>query len=108
MRKMSISYKYDASSKTLELKISGRLDFASHQVFSEAYQSEPSESIDQYVLDLSELSYLDSSALGMLLLLKDYAKKTATILLSNCSSDVYKIFEISNFNQLFTVTKLPN
>ena len=105
---MSISYKYDNSSKTLELKLSGRLDFASHYKFSEAYQSEPVESVDQYTLDLSELTYLDSSALGMLLLLKDHALNTATISIINCSADVYKIFEIANFNQLFKVSKFSN
>ncbi|MFT6028532.1 MAG: anti-anti-sigma factor [Oleiphilaceae bacterium] len=105
---MSIIYKYDDVSKTLDLKLSGRLDFASHHKFSEAYQSEPVESVDQYILDLSELTYLDSSALGMLLLLKDHVLKTSTISITNCSSDVYKIFEIANFNQLFNITKLSS
>tara|TARA_R110001592_G_scaffold38315_2_gene126471 strand:- start:12909 stop:13226 length:318 start_codon:yes stop_codon:yes gene_type:complete len=105
---MSISYKYEASSKTLMMKLSGRLDFASHTSFSEAYQSEPVESVEQYTLDMSELTYLDSSALGMLLLLKDHGLKAATISIVNCSSDVYKIFEIANFNQLFNISKLPN
>lgn len=105
---MSISYKYEASSKTLNMKLSGRLDFASHSVFSEAYQSESADSVEQYVLDMADLTYLDSSALGMLLLLKDHALKTATISILNCSSDVYKIFEIANFNQLFKINKLAN
>ncbi len=104
---MPISYEYDASSKTLSLKLRGRLDFASHNSFSEAYQSQPAQLVDEYILDMSELMYLDSSALGMLLLLKDYALKTAVISIINCSEDVNKIFEIANFNQLFTIKKLP-
>jgi anti-anti-sigma factor len=103
---MAISYNFDESSKTLEIKLSGRLDFASHHAFSEAYQSQPAEKIDRYVLDLNDLTYLDSSALGMLLLLKDYASKSTSIVITNCSQDVFKIFEIANFNQLFTINQL--
>lgn len=102
---MSIQYSYDSASKTLNLHLSGRLDFASHQVFSDAYHSQPSMNVTHYKLDMSDLTYLDSSALGMLLLLKDYASSEAQISIINCISDVYRIFEIANFNQLFTIKK---
>lgn len=103
---MAINYTYTEADKTLLLKFTGRLDFASHQAFSEAYHSQAPESVERYTLDLKEITYLDSSALGMLLLLKDYAAKSAKITIINCSADVFKIFEIANFNQLFSITKL--
>lgn len=103
---MSVQQSYDEQNKTLHLKLTGRLDFASHQAFSDAYQSEASESVDRYVLNMEELTYLDSSALGMLLLLKDYAANEAQISILNCIPDVYKIFEIANFDQLFTIQRI--
>ena len=52
---------------------------------------------------MRDVSYLDSSALGMLLLLKDHAKENVKISIVHCSDEVKKIFEISNFKQLFDI-----
>lgn len=105
---MTIHHQYRDSDKTLELNFSGRLDFNSYQSFSEVYQGYPAENVLHYVLNMSELSYLDSSALGMLLLLKDHAQAGADISIINCIPDVYKILEIANFGQLFSIKALPN
>ncbi len=58
----------------------------------------------RYVVDLKDTTYLDSSALGMLLLLRDHAGgDSAQIRLLNCNPDVRKILAISNFEQLFKI-----
>lgn len=103
---MSISYEFDKG--TLTLKLTGRLDFAKHKSFSDAYSSQAPNSVQHYILDMSDLTYLDSSALGMLLLLKDFASNSARISIINCSKDVCKIFEIANFHQLFDIDKLAD
>ncbi|MNO07328.1 STAS domain protein [compost metagenome] len=55
-------------------------------------------------MDLKGTTYLDSSALGMLLLLRDHAGgERAQIRLANCNPDVRKILAISNFEQLFQI-----
>jgi anti-anti-sigma factor len=57
------------------------------------------------VIDLKEATYLDSSALGMLLLLRDHAGgEDSCIRLVNSSSDVRKILAISNFHKLFDIS----
>ena len=101
---MAIGYEFDKG--TLTIKLAGRLDFAMHQSFSDAYSSQDPNLVSHYILDMSALTYLDSSALGMLLLLKDHAAKSAKISIINCSKDVSKIFEIANFNQLFDIENL--
>ena len=101
---MTIQYEYDAANKTLSFMLTGRLGFSSYQEFSGIYQGQAKETVEHYVLDMSALTYLDSSALGMLLLLKDYSAEGARISIMHCSPDVYKILEIANFHQLFTVT----
>ena len=89
---------------SITIKVSGRFDFSSHQEFRQIYESVPAE-ITKYSVDMSEATYLDSSALGMLLLMRDHAGgDTAQIEIVNCNEDVKKILTISNFGQLFTIS----
>lgn len=88
----------------LTIKIDGRFDFSIHQEFRNSYEN-AGDSIKEYDIDMRTTSYLDSSALGMLLLLRNYAGgDSSKISISNTSADVKKILTISNFEQLFTIT----
>lgn len=101
---MSIIAKTDANGSSLTIKVDGRFDFSSHQEFRQAYES-ASSSVANYTIDMSDASYLDSSALGMLLLLRDYAGgDNANISITGCNADVKKILTISNFGQLFEIS----
>lgn len=100
---MPIQTRRSHDGRTLIIKIEGRFDFSTHQAFRDAYEHGGKDTHD-YVVDLSEATYLDSSALGMLLLLRDYAGgDNARIAIENCNNDVRKILTISNFEQLFTI-----
>lgn len=100
---MSITSNSSPDGSAITIFIEGRFDFSSHQVFRQAYEN--LEDVPEfYNVDMSATSYLDSSALGMLLLLRDYAGgDTAKISIINCNDDVRKILAISNFEQLFTI-----
>lgn len=88
----------------LSIKIDGRFDFSIHQDFRAAYEN-AGDSISTYEIDMRTTSYLDSSALGMLLLLRDYAGgDSSNVSIVNTSPDVKKILTISNFEQLFNVS----
>jgi len=53
---------------------------------------------------MSKLDYLDSSALGMLMLLNERAKAVSKSIALVCPSDVVKqVLEVANFNRLFTI-----
>ena len=57
-----------------------------------------------YVIDLKESDYLDSSALGMLLALRDYAGgDEANIRIVDSNPDVKKILVITKLDELFVV-----
>ncbi|WP_150912840.1 STAS domain-containing protein [Marinobacter halotolerans] len=89
--------------RTLTIRIEGRFDFSTHQAFRNAYEHETSD-VQKFIVDLSDTTYLDSSALGMLLLLRDHAGgDSARIQLQNCNNDVRRILTISNFEQLFSI-----
>lgn len=87
------------------LTLSGRFDFTLHKDFRDAYeQALANKAVKQIDINLRDVEYLDSSALGMLLLLKDRAAQTgAGISLSNCRETVRQILEIANFHKLFPI-----
>jgi len=100
---MSVESMVSGDGKQLTIQVAGRFDFSAHQAFRDAYEAQTS-SVSRYIVDLSGTSYLDSSALGMLLLLRDHAGGDhANISIINCNQDVKKILSISNFEQLFTI-----
>ena len=100
---MAITTRVSSDGKELVVNIKGRFDFSCHQEFRKAYE-DSSASAKAYAIDMKDTTYLDSSALGMLLLLRDHAGgDNAHIRILNCNNDVRKILSISNFEQLFTI-----
>jgi anti-anti-sigma factor len=88
------------------LALSGRFDFNTHRTFREAYEAVlGNATIKSLELDMSGVEYLDSSALGMLLLLKERtAARNIQMLITKCTGTVRQIMEIANFNKLFTIS----
>ena len=86
------------------ITIKCRFDFGIHQEFRQAYESaDPKPHI--FEVDLRATSYLDSSALRMLLLLRDNAGgDNSNVSINNVNEEVSKILKISNFEQLFTIS----
>lgn len=100
---MTIESTASHSGDELTICIEGRFDFSAHQEFRDSYERVEREPA-AYVVDLNRTTYLDSSALGMLLLLRDHAGgDNAEVRIVNCNRDVKKILTISNFEQLFTI-----
>jgi HptB-dependent secretion and biofilm anti anti-sigma factor len=87
---------------TVTITPGGRFDFRMHREFRQAYATHTTRG--HYVIDLGQTDYLDSSALGMLLLLREYAGgDKADIRILNCKPQVRTIFEVANFQKLFTL-----
>lgn len=87
------------------LMLSGRFDFNSHRDFRSAYESAmgPDEA-REIALDLGGVEYLDSSALGMLLVLRDkVAAANKSIVLTNVQGAVKQVLDIANFGKLFQI-----
>jgi len=100
---MTITSQPSADGRELTIVSNGRFDFNAHQAFREAYLRSDVQP-QRYVLDLQGANYLDSSALGMLLLLRDHAGgDEADIRLLNCNPDVRRILQVSNFEKLFVI-----
>ncbi|MNH41653.1 STAS domain protein [compost metagenome] len=86
----------------MTIRVKGRFDFGTHLEFRAAYECQQPTLV---VVDLKDATYLDSSALGMLLMLRDHVGgDDADIRVVNTSSDVRKILAISNFDKLFDIS----
>lgn len=100
---MSVSRHIDEQQSEVTIAIDGRFDFSLHKAFRDAYRDIPSGS-KQFRVDLSRTSYLDSSALGMLLLLREHAGgDSARIRIVGCGEDVLRVLRIANFHRLFAI-----
>jgi anti-anti-sigma factor len=93
------------ANKVARLSLGGRFDFSAHRDFREKtehlLQHGDVETVD---VDLGAVTYLDSSALGMLLMLRDKAKAAEReIRLSNCSAPVRQVLDVANFQKLFRI-----
>lgn len=83
----------------------GQFDFNAHKAFRLACQELLDNSaITQIEVDFEQVPYLDSSALGMLLLLKERASNVnKELALVNCKDTVRQVLEIACFNKLFNI-----
>ena len=85
----------------LTIHVEGRFDFNCHQQFRRAYEGAAAP-VTEYVVDLRGTEYIDSAALGMLLVLRESAG-SATVRITNTRPAVRKILQIANFNTLFAI-----
>jgi anti-anti-sigma factor len=84
--------------------LEGRFDFNAHREFREAVDQALKEAGREILVDLGAVDYLDSSALGMLLMLRDKAKGAAKeVALANARGSVKQVIDIANFGKLFTL-----
>ena len=78
----------------------GALDFQGHKVFWRCYEAAPA-SASRCIVDPQEAVRLDSSAPGMLLLLRDRAGGGEQVQLRNATGSVLRALKVANFQALF-------
>lgn len=88
-----------------KLHMKGRFDFNVHRPFKDAYDPLlQQDGINSLEIDMSEVEYLDSSALGMLLLVRERAEAAGKhVALLHPNPTVAQILEIANFRKLFAI-----
>ena len=100
---MSVSSKLLTENKQFIISIDERFDFSLHQCFRDSYSGITTQDLT-YTLDLSQTDYMDSSALGMILLLKDHVQLYAgQLVISRPSETVKQILEIAQFHRLMRI-----
>ncbi|MBF0232006.1 MAG: STAS domain-containing protein [Desulfamplus sp.] len=89
--------------KTLTLEVRGKLDITLYKSFSDSYKDKI-ESVSKVVIDFNEVEYIDSSGLGMLLVLRERCGGDEGMIdIINTNPNVRKILQTTNFQQLFNI-----
>ncbi len=88
------------------IQLNGRFDFNTHRDFRAAYEPLVNDgAAREVVVDFSAVDYLDSSALGMLLMLRDKVTGAGKeVSLGNVKGNVKQVLDIANFGKLFKIT----
>lgn len=93
------------NSKDVLITVSDRFDFSQYKLFRDSY-CDCNLAGTEFRLDLSSANYMDSSALGMLLLLKEHADKIkGKIIIERPNDSINKILEIAQFHHLMEIIR---
>lgn len=92
-----------SNGQSLVIDVVGRLGFDQHRQFRRSYEKQPKR-FNRYAVNLQRCTVVDSTGLGMLLLLRDYTGlEKENLLLVHCSSEVGHILRYASFEELFTI-----
>ncbi|MEZ5444260.1 MAG: STAS domain-containing protein [Gammaproteobacteria bacterium] len=100
---MTVSTRLSDDGSAMTIRVAGRFDFNVHRDLRQAYEG-AGQRYSNYVIDLANTSYMDSSALGMLLQLRAYAGNSAqSVKIVNASPSLLQILKVANFDKLMTI-----
>lgn len=93
---------YVQKNDTIHVKLFDKLTFADHVAFRKLIDETKQSKARALILDVAELSMIDSSGLGMLMIALDEAKKSGFALnLVNATGPVQQLLKISRMDVLF-------
>ena len=85
----------------LKVYIVGRFDYGMIDEFRDSYTGVMDKSMN-ISLDFSQTEHIDSSALGMVLNMKNYLEKEdLAIQIKNCKPNLMKLFTMAHFERKF-------
>jgi len=101
---MTLKTQVSNDGQIVTISINGRFDFNLYKDFRDAYETGLNKGNVKFIINLSQTEYMDSSALGMLLVLKERTGgDNSSIVLKNCNKEIKNILSISNFDKLFSI-----
>jgi len=91
-----------ADKHEITINVQGGFTYDLYREFRDAYRDAPMGTA--YTLNLHKADYMDSSALGMLLVLREHAGgDSAKITINGCCGSLRKVFMIARFDELFKI-----
>ena len=102
---MAMIVKTQILQERAKLSLQGRFDFSAHRDFRQGYETILNHSgVTRIELDLRGVEYIDSSALGMLLILKEALTHSHQhLIITNCTEPVRRILDVANFGKMFVL-----
>ncbi len=88
----------------LIIKVSGRMTHKDHKAFREILAQINKVGTSSVRFDLSRVEFMDSSALGMLLIVRDAAvQQNRDIVLKGASGQVENLIKVAKLHKYFTI-----
>ncbi|MFV2058300.1 MAG: STAS domain-containing protein [Thiohalomonadales bacterium] len=98
---MSCRAEFSEEDDTSTISIIGRFDVAMDDEFFACYENITSNMI---VLDMSDVAYMDESALSMLLMMRErFGSGEVEICLKNCSEKIKRLLLKANYQWFFDI-----
>jgi HptB-dependent secretion and biofilm anti anti-sigma factor len=89
---------------TLDIRLSGKFTFSDHEGFRDVLEQIGHQDTKQVVMHLQEVEFVDSAAMGMLLLAREEAAKHVKALsLVGANGQVKRMFDMASFQNFFTL-----
>lgn len=99
---MEYSLNHDGDAYRLEL--AGNFTFSDNAKFRGILATLRDSAATALNVDMTRLEFIDSAALGMLLLLHDEAgRKGMTVSMAGASGQIKKMLQLSNFDEIFHI-----
>lgn len=90
------------------VRLKGRCTFSSLPQFEEVLEEVNHRQPSRFEIELSELEYIDSSGVGMLLMLQEACERRQShLVLCNPSAQVITVMRLTKLDQLFTIEGTP-
>ncbi|NOY63343.1 MAG: STAS domain-containing protein [Gammaproteobacteria bacterium] len=100
---MPLQTQVSPNDNTVTIKISNQFTYSIQKEFRESYQSHVAKTT-KFLIDLSGADYMDSAALGMLMLLKKHADNTASkVVIYHPSQKIEKLLLMAKFDKFFAI-----
>jgi anti-anti-sigma factor len=101
---MALKKEISTEGNTLTIFIENRFDISTYSDFGDAYKDKM-DAVSSIIIDMMDCSYMDSSALGMLLMMRErfISDNSKNIFIRNMNSNVKKILLTANFDKLFKI-----
>ena len=98
----------EISGQTAEIKLSGSVDINTTGELRNAIQAVPT-SVKSFVIDATDVSYIDSSGIAVMLLAKQVAERSsATFAITAVSPMVMKVLELAKLDQVLKIQSISS
>lgn len=99
-----MDYTHNLSGDMLSLAMRGKFTFTDHEKFRSIIDLIRNSPLKTVAFDFAGVDFIDSAALGMLLIAREEAaKKSINLILANPNGQIAKMFKVSKFDSLFTL-----
>ncbi|PCI32059.1 MAG: anti-anti-sigma factor [Alphaproteobacteria bacterium] len=99
-----MEYQIDVTDNKFEAKLSEKITFSDLDGFREMVRRMVESHSKDNIVDLSDVEFIDSAGLGMLLLVRDEISKISSHLtLKSPQGQVQRMFTVARFDQMFDI-----